>query len=441
MREFLEQVESVWSPHPGQREFLLHPAKFKVLACGRRWGKTDACAFQIVQALHRPWPTKHLILGPTADQAVLVFDRAVQLMDHLAQTGSDGVEPGAGKVKRSPHPHFRFGAHTVMARSGHLPRALRGHEATHIVVDEAAYLPESLITEVAMPMLATTDGYLTLVSTPHGKNHFWRFFEMGQRGENGVWSRQAPSAESPFVSDSFLEVQKQLLSERAFGVEYEARFMDSAGQVFKTDAVQACLVTAMPTLSGPFVVGVDWARYGDYTTVAVLSGNREEAFVAELQRFQGTSWSEAVLRVAETVERYPHARILCDQSGVGDPVVEQLQKALPGLHVQGLVFTNPVKVGLINNLSWLIERQVIKMRPDPQLMRELEHFEAKTTDSGNTRLAARGGYHDDLVVALALASDQLATVYRPKISVGKSRTFSSRSTSQPINNNHEHFQP
>jgi hypothetical protein len=352
---------------------LEHPAKFKVLSCGRRWGKTDACAVAIAHALHRPWPTKHLILAPTADQAVLVFDRAIQLLDEITSDKSDRSEVSDSlklKLKRNPYPHLRFGKHTVMARSGHLPRALRGHEATHIVVDEAAYLPESLVTEVAMPMLATTDGYLTLVSTPHGKNHFWRFFEMGQRGENGVWSRQAPSGESPYVSESFLEVQRQLLSERAFAVEYEACFMDSAGQVFKTDAVQACLVPALPTLAGPFFVGVDWARYGDYTAVAVLSGDRDEASLAMLVRFNGTAWTEGVRRVAE-----------------------------------------------------VIERGVVRMTPDPQLLRELEHFEARATESGHTKLAARGGYHDDLVVALALAAHQLQKVYRPSISVGKPRAF------------------
>ena len=434
MQRFLRLIKPVWQPHPGQLEFLEHPAKFKVLSCGRRWGKTDACAVAIVHALHRPWPTKHLILAPTADQAALVFERAVQLLDQVKKDKSDESDESDEsdksdknsdkvKLKRNPYPHLRFGKHTVMARSGHLPRALRGHEATHIVVDEAAYLPESLVTEVAMPMLATTDGFLTLVSTPHGKNHFWRFFEMGQRGENGVWSRQAPSGESPYVSESFLEVQRQLLSERAYAVEYEARFMDSAGQVFKTDAVQACLVPALPTLAGPFLVGVDWARYGDYTAIAVLSGDRDEASLASLNRFHGTAWTESVRRVAEIVERFPGARVLCDATSGGDPVLEQLQIALPKVFIEGFTFTSVNKGGLIDNLAWLIERGVIRMTPDPQLLRELEHFEARATESGHTKLAARGGYHDDLVVALALAANQLDKVYRPKISVGKARAF------------------
>lgn len=252
MEEFLQAIQPLWCPHEGQRAFLVQPARLKVLACGRRWGKTEVCAIQIVFALTRKVPTKHIILAPTLDQAKLIFDRVVEFL-HLMPTVPAGLLfqcdwDKAIKVTKSPHPKLRLGAHTVVARSGHLGRSLRGNEATHIVVDEAAYVPEELITEVAMPMLATTDGHLTMISTPHGLNHFWRFFQMGQRGEHGIWSRRAPSAESPHVRREFLEVQKALISSRAFRVEYEAEFLDSSGQVFRTESVEACIV---PRLTSP----------------------------------------------------------------------------------------------------------------------------------------------------------------------------------------------
>jgi hypothetical protein len=53
MTSFLNQLSPFWQPHAGQLEFLENPAKIKVLACGRRWGKTDACAAQIVSTLFK----------------------------------------------------------------------------------------------------------------------------------------------------------------------------------------------------------------------------------------------------------------------------------------------------------------------------------------------------------------------------------------------------
>ncbi|MBS1721917.1 MAG: hypothetical protein JSS66_02800 [Armatimonadetes bacterium] len=423
MQRFLGLLKPLWQPHAGQSEFLTNQTKFKVLACGRRWGKTEVCAVQAVHALFRPFPTKHLVLAPTADQASLLFERVADLLTALL--GLPGTEAsGPPKIKRSPYPHLRFGPHTLMARSAHIPRSLRGHEATHIVVDEAAYLPESLITEVAMPMLATSNGYLTLISTPHGKNHFWRFFEMGRTGDHGVWSRQAPSEESPFVSQDFLAIQRELISERAFKVEYCAEFLDSCGQVFKTEAVDQCLVPDVGIGAPPFVVGVDWARYADYTAVVVLSGDRSSAKLLQAERFNSTTWIDAARRVAALIEPFGHATVLCDATGVGDAALENLRGFLPDRRIKGVKFNNTNKQEMIDNLVALIERGALQMRPDPVLLRELSYFQATETHSGRTRLGAIQGQHDDMVIALALAATQLNANYRPSIQIGKARNFS-----------------
>lgn len=381
MEDFLTQLQPIWQPHPGQYDFLISPAKIKVLACGRRWGKTDACAVQSLAALFREQPSKHLLIAPTQDQANLLFQR---LRDLLEQFAPD--EPI--KSKLSPYPTLGFRHHRVAARSGHIPRALRGNEATHIVVDEAAYLPESLITEVAMPMLATTEGQMTLISTPHGKNHFWRFFEMGERGEHGIWSRRAPSVES-------------------------------------------CLTPELAPVEPPYSIGVDWARYEDYTAVCVLAGDRSRAQLVKLIRFHDTTWTEAVERVAEIVLQYPRAGVWCDATGSGDPVLEQLKTVLPGHRIEGVIFTQKRKHELIDSLTWLFERSSLRMTPQPELLRELEHFEAEPTSRGGMRLAARSG-HDDLVIALSLAAAQLAHPYRASIKTTGERAFSETPHDQSI---------
>ncbi len=428
VESFLECLAPIWSPHAGQREFLLNPAKIKVLACGRRWGKTDACAASIVAALSRESPTRHVILAPTLDQARLLFDRSLDLLERAhkeAAVRDAGKAVREPQVRRSPYPKLAYGAHTVIARSGHLGRALRGNEATHIVIDEASYVPEELITEVAMPMLATTEGYLTMIGTPHGLNHFWRFFRMGQTGEHGVWSRRAPSSESPYVSREYLDVQRELISERAFRVEYEAEFLDCEGRVFRTEAVEGCVVPRLPNPPAPpFFIGVDWARYTDFTAVAVVCGTRRQAQLVEVERFHGISWAEQVARVARQIERFPSARVLCDATGSGDPLLEMLQGVVSGASVKGLRFTSGSKAELVDGLAWLIENRSLAMEPYPELLRELEHFESRPTPAGNRKLEARGGYHDDLVIALALACHGLPRGRPTRPQLGPPRRFS-----------------
>lgn len=396
-----------WEPHIGQREFLESEARIKVLACGRRWGKTDACAAEIVGSILRSTRSRHLIIAPTLDQARLLFDRVLQMIESVADRMTATWPPKGLKPRRTPYPALRLGGHTVEARSGHLGRSLRGNEATSIVIDEAAFVPEDLITSVAMPMLATTDGRLTLISTPRGQNHFWRFYKMGQEGQHGVWSRHAPSSESPHVSQNFLQVQRELISDRAYSVEYEAAFLDSEGRVFRTDVIDRALVSQLSEIDGPLAIGIDWARYSDYTAVAVVQGTRAAAQVLECTRMQGVGWHDQLRTVGEQIDRYAGAEVNCDATGLGDPLLEMLQEALPDRSIRGTVFTSQSKGALIDNLAWMFENGAIEMEPNPHLIRELQHFEARTSESGRTRLGAPNGFSDDMVIALALACSTL----------------------------------
>lgn len=312
-----------------------------------------------------------------------------------------------------------------MARSGHLGRALRGNEATHIVVDEAAFVPEDLITEVAMPMLATTAGTLTLIGTPNGLNHFWRFFKMGETGEHGVWSRTGVSAESPHVSPSYLAIQRELISERAFRVEYEAEFIDRAGCLFRTESIERCLVPELPPdiARPPFSIGIDWGRYRDYSALVVLAGSRECASLVECRRWSGLGWAEQCRQMADSLDRYPQCRVLCDATGLGDPAIERLREEAPRHAIRGLVMTASAKAEVVEGLAWLLEAGALRMTPDPDLLRELQHFEARILPGGHVAMEARSGFHDDLVVALALACRQLPRSVSPGLWVGPRRTF------------------
>jgi len=387
-----------------------------VLACGRRWGKTEACAAAILLEILGSSSSKQLILAPTLDQAAILFHRVVEFAEALF--------PGEVSTRKSPYPSLRIGDHVVWARSGHVGRSLRGQGATHIVVDEAAYVPEELITEIALPMLATTHGRLTLLSTPFGKNHFWRLFRRGADGQENFWSRTAPSWESPYVNADFLALQEELISERAYAVEYGAEFMDSAGAVFLTEELEAATMRTLPELEVDSVcIGVDFGKYDDYSAVVVVQGNRDGANVIHCEKHRRENWEVLVQRIADVVNRYPTARVICDETGTGDAVMALLRPQMPKHRLEGLVFTPATKTGLIDSLSMMFNRRTIRMNPNLDLLRELQHFEVTHRASGHLRMEAVAGYHDDLVIALALAVHGLVAPYHLSIAVAGKRTF------------------
>ncbi|MBC8064891.1 MAG: hypothetical protein H7Y17_08685, partial [Chlorobia bacterium] len=243
-----------------------------------------------------------------------------------------------------------------------------------------------------------------------------------EAGEHGVWSRTAPSWESPYVSQGFLDIQRELVSHRAFEVEYEAKFVDWAGMVFDSESIEGCIVPRVEIQGGPISIGVDWGRYEDFTAVAVLEGDRTQSRLLELVQFRRNKWPEMVSRVAQIIRRYPHAEVLGDGTGVGDVVADMLDMEM-GKPVKVLKFTNESKQHLIEGLKICMESQRMQFAPDPELIRQLKHFESSVSSAGNTLLAARSGTHDDLVIALALGCSLLPKGPAGPVLLGETRVF------------------
>jgi phage terminase large subunit-like protein len=282
-------VLSGWRPHLGQQAFLSSRAPVRVLACGRRWGKTEVIAAEIALTLLAGTARQVLLVAPSQEQAMLGFERTLEFL-HRA-----GARP---TVRRTPAPTLVLGDSRLWARS--VARGgmfLRGRKAHLIIVDEAAYVPEAVVAEVLTPMLADTGGRLALISTPRGKNYFYRYYLQGQEDGIRVWSMRSPSWHNPLLSPTILQMQASMMTQRQYQIEYGAAFLDAAGQVFRTEWVDRALLLRLPA-EGLTVAGVDWARYRDYTALAVLQGTRDGAKLLAVRRWQGLSWAEQAEAVA-----------------------------------------------------------------------------------------------------------------------------------------------
>jgi len=430
----LELAELIWGwkAHPTQRQWLLCDARTKVASCGRRWGKTEAAAVDaITYALTNAGSTQ-IIVAPTYDQSRLIFGT----VERLALT-SALTRPRA-KVTRTPYPKIALAGSVIMARTADEDgRNLRGHAADRVIVDEAAYVRDSVVTEVIAPMLADRNGRLVMISTPFGKNHFYRAFMRGVQSRKSqvetpiCASFSFPSWENPYISREYIDRQKREISPRQFSVEYEAQFIDDSSCVFAWDDIQAAVATPSPKRGGlgwgrndlpttpsaaegeVVVAGIDWARYSDYTALVALAVGSSHCRVIGIDRFNRIGWDSQIARVTEFLRSHRVTAALADSTSIGDPLLEQLRARLwesgADICVEGYGFTNASKRDLIEHLALKFARRSIAIPPDGELIRELQYFEYELTDSGNVRLNAAPGVHDDLVIALALAAYQSRT--------------------------------
>lgn len=394
-----------WVPHPTQREWLIADARVKVAACGRRWGKTEAAAIDAAATAIIQPGSAQMIVSPTYDQSRLIFDQIERLM-----MGSR-LTRGLTKITKTPYPRLSLGESTIMARTADDDgRNLRGHSADRVIVDEAAYVRDSVISEVVSPMLADRNGRLVMISTPFGKNHFYRAYMRGLEKSTSTASFSFPSWTNPHISRQYIEAQRSEISARQFSVEYEAAFIDNSNCIFAWDDIEVAACASPPVAHDVVVAGIDWARYSDYTAVIAISPTGHGYRVVAMDRFNKMGWNSQISRVVEFMRANRISSALTDSTSIGDPLLEQLRGRLyeAGLDiaVEGYTFSNQSKRELIEHLGLLFAHHSIAIPRDEHLLRELRYYEYELTSSGSVRMNGRQGIHDDLVIALALACRQ-----------------------------------
>jgi hypothetical protein len=176
-----------------------------------------------------------------------------------------------------------------------------------------------------------------------------------------------------------------------------------------------------------FVVGLDLGQVQDYSAVAVvqrLAGSHGPVHVPHLERFPlGTPYPAIVTRMAQLFATPPlrgEASLVVDATGVGSAVIDLLSQA--NLSPIAITITGGDKVHretrnrysipkreLVGCLQVLLQTGRLKIAsglPEAEvLVKELLAFHVKITASAHDTYGAwREGAHDDLVLALALAT-------------------------------------
>ena len=376
------------SLHNGQQQVWDEKVRFRVLACGRRWGKTRLGSLMCVAtALHggRAWwvapsyPVSAVGWRGIKELSIQIPGVDVRHVDRLITMPSGG---------------------TVQVRSADNPDSLRGEGLDFVVLDECAFIKEAAWSEALRPALSDRQGKALFISTPKGRNWLWRLWTHGNSGDDDEWqSWRFPTSDNPFIPQSEIEAAQRNLPERIFQQEYLAEFIDDAGGVFRGVMAAATAEPQTEAIEGHrYVFGVDWAQQVDFTVVAVIDATTNE--LCHLDRFNQIDYRLQLARLESLYERFRPTDIIAEKNSMGGPLVEELQYR--NLPVTPFTTTMQTKADAVRALSLAFERQDIKIVNDPTLVSELQAFEQKQLLTG-WRFEAPEGMHDDTVIATMLA--------------------------------------
>ena len=376
--------------HPGQARVMDDLARFKVVACGRRWGKTElgktALLTLALERRKRGW-----WLAPTILMASQVW-RELKLS--LRQFKGARINESEKRIDMP-------GGGMIAVRSAHHPDNLRGEGLDLAVLDEAAYMQARIWHEVVRPMLTTTRGSALFLSTPLGKNWFYDLFRIGMDPAESDYSAfQYSSETNPLLAPDELESIRRRSPEHVWRREYLAQFDDNSGAVFRglRQAVRPVRQRA-PLPGHSYVAGVDWGRSHDFTAIAIIDADERQ--LVALDRFNQIGLSLQRGRLRALAQRWGTRIIWAESNSIGAPNIEALQQ--DGLPLRGFATTAKSKPPLIESLALAIERGQLRLLDEPVLLGELASYALETLPGGGYRYSAPAGMHDDTVIALALA--------------------------------------
>lgn len=388
-----------YNPRPHQLNLLSASQRFKICVWHRRAGKSKTALNQQIQRTQLKKGVYYYFL-PTYRQAkAVIWD--VLVKEHIPLEIVDKINDSELAV------YYKNGSIQRFAGCEDVDKH-RGINPIDVVFDEYSEMPEQIWTAIIQPVLRENKGTATFVYTPKGKNHSWKLLQMAHDNPKEWYSSIKTVADTSTFTNDELEEIKRNTPQALFEQEYMCSFVEGAGQFFRRIRESVYPETRVLPERGDFQLGVDLAKYQDWTVLTPFNLNLFLVYPQE--RFNQVDWALQKTRIEIMARKHSRdsdsALIWPDSTGLGDPIVEDLRSRglrIGGENQEGFKFTEVSRRNLLNNLAILLEQGRIQIPNDEGLIGELEAFRYGVTDKGRITVTVPEGMHDDRVMSLALS--------------------------------------
>lgn len=365
-----------------QLDAIFCPERYAVIEATTKAGKTVGClAWIIEQALNARPNQNFWWVAPVYEQAKIAYRR---LKHNLTPEIFTSNETELSLT-------FLNGAR-IVCKSAEKPDNLYGEDVFAAVVDEASRMREEAWFALRSTLTATRAPVRIIGNVKGRKNWFYQLARKAEIGARNMRYQKitAHDAVAAGVLDKAeIEDARETLPKAVFEELYLAVPTEDGSNPFGIQDIRKCIRPL--SNKEPEVFGVDLAKSVDWTVVTGLDAYRH---VCSFHRFQ-KPWKDTIWTIQNIVREKP---CLVDSTGVGDPVLEELQKGFKNF--EGFKFTAQSKQQIMEGLAVSIQQQNIGF-PEGVIISELEAFEYEYTRTG---VRYTSEMHDDTVCSLALAN-------------------------------------
>jgi len=324
--------------------------------------------------------------------------------------------------------------------------AVRGMSFNVLFLDEFAFVPnhiaDSFFASVYPTITSGKNTKVIMVSTPHGMNHFYRYWHDAERGRNEYITTDVHWSEVPGRDETWKEQTIANTSEQQFKVEFECEFLGSVNTLINPAILKNMVydnpitknagldIYEEPIKEHNYIITVDVARGlgNDYSAFIVFDVTQFPYKVVGKYRNNEIKPMLFPNVIFDVAKGYNNAYLLVEVNDIGDQVASILQfdleyenllmasmrgragqvvgQGFSGKKTQlGVRTTAAVKKLGCSNLKTMIEDNKL-LTCDYEIISELTTFAQK-----HNSFEAEEGCNDDLAMCLVLFAWLVAQDY------------------------------
>lgn len=396
---------------PWQQEVLNDPSRFKVIAAGRRCGKTYFAAITLILAAMDGNPGGVMYIGPTQG---LARDLMWDLLKELAGDIIESSNINNLEIVLS-------GGNKIALKGSDRPDTLRGYSLKHLVCDEFAFFKEGVFDTILRPALADRKGTAMFISTPEGRNSFYDVYMNGELGKKDWKSWHLTTYDNPMIDPDEIEAAKETMAGWQFRQEFMSSFDAKGSEFFDPEAFE--YYEKIPeTVIGSHYIAVDLAGFEtdrgnktkrrDNSAMAVVLVDDFGTWYVEDIQYGRWTLDETCQKIFEAVQKYKPLSVGIEKGIAQQAVMNPLQDTMRRTHrvfrIEMLTHGNKRKEDrILWALQGRFEHSKIKLKKgdwNPALVDEASAFPSQLV-------------HDDLLDALSYISEMAVVPYATDLDI------------------------
>jgi predicted phage terminase large subunit-like protein len=387
---------------PWQQEVYSDSTRFKVVAAGRRTGKSRLAAWMLIINALQADKGHVFYVAPTQGQARDIMWQTLLELGHPVIAGSHINNLQIKLVNGA----------TISLKGADRPETMRGVSLKFLVMDEYADMKPDVWEQILRPALADQKGSAMFIGTPMGRNHFYELYKYAELGDDETYKGwHFTSYDNPLLDSGEIDIAKKSMSSYAFRQEFMASFEAKGSEMFKEDWI----VFGEEPEEGDYYVAIDLAGFEEVNKKRTKNTKLDETAIS-IVKVSPNGWyvdniihgrwslDETAAKIFQVVRDYEPVSVGIERGiakqAVMSPLTDLMKRNARFFRVEELTHGNKKKT---DRVMWALqgrfENRQIELRQaewNTRFMDQLFQFPDPLT-------------HDDLVDSLAYI-DQLAKV-------------------------------